>query len=91
MASFDGIERGAAGSSDNAWRRFTRWLRRRLPDTRHAKTHKFDIQGHEGYITVGLYEDGAPGELVYEDHPEGTVVKASREPLVHVENDGAET
>src|SRR5688500_5463905 len=38
-------------------------LRRRLPDTRHATTHKFDVAGHEGYITVGLYEDGAPGAV----------------------------
>ena len=38
-------------------------LRRRLPDTRHAITHKFDVAGHEGYITAGLYEDGQPGEV----------------------------
>ncbi|MCK3776518.1 ATP-binding protein [Ensifer sesbaniae] len=38
MASFDGIERGAAGSSDNAWRRFTRWLRRRLPMGLYARS-----------------------------------------------------
>ena len=37
--------------------------RRRLPDERPSITHKFDIQGHEGYITVGLYEDGTPGEI----------------------------
>ena len=35
--------------------------RRKLPDERHALTHKFDIQGHEGYITVGLFEDGTAG------------------------------
>jgi len=38
-------------------------LRRRLSDTRTAITHKFDIAGHEGYLTVGLFEDGHPGEL----------------------------
>jgi ribonucleoside-diphosphate reductase alpha chain len=38
-------------------------LRRRLTDTRTAVTHKFDIAGHEGYLTVGLFEDGQPGEL----------------------------
>src|SRR5437667_130496 len=38
-------------------------LRRRLPDTRTATTHKFDIAGHEGYLTVGLFENGQPGEL----------------------------
>lgn len=37
--------------------------RRRLPQTRKSVTHKFDIQGHEGYITVGLYDDGRPGEI----------------------------
>ena len=36
-------------------------LRRRLSDTRTAVTHKFDIAGHEGYLTVGLFEDGHPG------------------------------
>ncbi len=37
--------------------------RRKLPQTRRSLTHKFDISGHEGYITVGLYDDGKPGEL----------------------------
>ncbi|HPU85941.1 MAG TPA: LAGLIDADG family homing endonuclease [Candidatus Latescibacteria bacterium] len=37
--------------------------RRRLPDERNAMTHKFSIAGHEGYITVGMYEDGQPGEI----------------------------
>jgi ribonucleoside-diphosphate reductase alpha chain len=38
-------------------------IRRKLPDERRSITHKFDIAGHEGYITVGLYEDGTPGEI----------------------------
>src|SRR5439155_3395858 len=38
-------------------------VRRKLPDERKAITHKFDIAGHEGYITVGLFEDGQPGEI----------------------------
>ncbi|RLG20116.1 ribonucleoside-diphosphate reductase, partial [Candidatus Micrarchaeota archaeon] len=38
-------------------------VRRRLPDERKAITHKFSIAGHEGYLTVGLYEDGSPGEI----------------------------
>src|SRR5204862_5059937 len=38
-------------------------MRRKLPDERHAITHKFDIAGHEGYITVGPLEDGLPGEV----------------------------
>src|ERR1700731_2394249 len=37
--------------------------RNRMPDTRVSITHKFEIAGHEGYITVGLYERGQPGEL----------------------------
>ncbi|MFH0879620.1 MAG: vitamin B12-dependent ribonucleotide reductase, partial [Lentisphaerota bacterium] len=36
-------------------------LRKRMPSTRNSITHKFDIAGHEGYLTVGLYEDGTPG------------------------------
>jgi ribonucleoside-diphosphate reductase alpha chain len=49
-------------------------LRRRLPDTRHAVTHKFDIAGHEGYITAGLYEDGTPGEVFITMAKEGSTI-----------------
>ena len=49
-------------------------LRRRLPDTRHAVTHKFDIAGHEGYITAGLYEDGQPGEVFITMAKEGSTI-----------------
>jgi ribonucleoside-diphosphate reductase alpha chain len=49
-------------------------LRRRLPDTRHATTHKFDVAGHEGYITVGLYEDGSPGEIFIRMAKEGSTI-----------------
>jgi ribonucleoside-diphosphate reductase alpha chain len=49
-------------------------LRRRLPDTRNALTHKFDVGGHEGYITVGLYEDGSPGEVFITMAKEGSTV-----------------
>ncbi len=49
-------------------------LRRRLPDTRHAVTHKFDVAGHEGYITVGLYEDGSPGEVFITMAKEGSTI-----------------
>ena len=49
-------------------------LRRRLPDTRHAVTHKFDISGHEGYLTVGLYDDGQPGELFITMAKEGSTI-----------------
>ena len=49
-------------------------LRRRLPDTRRAITHKFDVAGHEGYITVGLYEDGQPGEVFITMAKEGSTI-----------------
>src|SRR5687768_6864702 len=48
--------------------------RRRLPDERQAVTHKFDIAGHEGYITVGLFEDGTPGELFLVMAKEGSTI-----------------
>jgi len=48
--------------------------RHRLPDTRQAVTHKFDIAGHEGYITVGLFDDGVPGELFITMAKEGSTI-----------------
>jgi ribonucleoside-diphosphate reductase alpha chain len=48
--------------------------RRRLPDERQSITHKFSIGGHEGYITVGMYEDGTPGEIFVVMSKEGSVV-----------------
>jgi ribonucleoside-diphosphate reductase alpha chain len=48
--------------------------RRRLPDERASVTHKFSIQGHEGYLTVGLYTDGQPGELFLVMAKEGSTV-----------------
>ena len=52
----------------------TRPVRRKLPDERSAITHKFDIAGHEGYITVGLFEDGAPGEIFLVMAKEGSTI-----------------
>ncbi len=52
----------------------TQPIRRKLPDERHALTHKFDIQGHEGYITVGLFEDGQPGEIFLVMAKEGSTI-----------------
>ena len=49
-------------------------VRHRLPDEREAITHKFDIAGHEGYITVGLYETGAPGEIFLVMAKEGSTI-----------------
>ena len=51
-----------------------RAVRRKLPDERRAITHKFDIQGHEGYITVGIYEDGTPGEIFLVMSKEGSTI-----------------
>ncbi len=48
--------------------------RERLPDTRQSITHKFNISGHEGYITVGLYPDGRPGELFITMAKEGSTI-----------------
>jgi ribonucleoside-diphosphate reductase alpha chain len=49
-------------------------VRRKLPDERHAITHKFDIASHEGYITVGLFEDGQPGEIFLVMAKEGSTI-----------------
>jgi ribonucleoside-diphosphate reductase alpha chain len=46
----------------------------RLPDERSAVTHKFSISGHEGYITVGCYPNGKPGEMFISMAKEGSVV-----------------
>ena len=48
--------------------------RRRLPDERRSITHKFAVGNHEGYITVGLYDDGVPGELFVTMSKEGSVI-----------------
>jgi ribonucleoside-diphosphate reductase alpha chain len=49
-------------------------LRKKLPDERAAITHKFSIGGHEGYITVGLFEDGQPGEVFCTMSKEGSTI-----------------
>ncbi|MFC1529474.1 vitamin B12-dependent ribonucleotide reductase [Gemmatimonadota bacterium] len=48
--------------------------RRRLPDERRAITHKFTVGGHEGYLTVGMYEDGQPGEIFIVMAKEGSTI-----------------
>jgi ribonucleoside-diphosphate reductase alpha chain len=52
----------------------TRPPRRRLADTRASLTHKFSIEGHEGYITVGLFDDNTPGELFVTMAKEGSTL-----------------
>src|SRR2546426_925534 len=49
-------------------------VRRRMPETRSAITHKFEIAGHEGYLTVGLFDDGQPGELFVTMAKEGSTI-----------------
>ncbi|MCC6392709.1 MAG: vitamin B12-dependent ribonucleotide reductase [Bryobacterales bacterium] len=49
-------------------------IRRKLPDERQSITHKFSIGGHEGYITVGLFEDGTPGEIFITMAKEGSTI-----------------
>lgn len=48
--------------------------RSRLPDTRRSVTHKFNINGYEGYVTVGLYHDGRPGELFIKMAKQGSTL-----------------
>jgi ribonucleoside-diphosphate reductase alpha chain len=52
----------------------SRAVRRRLPDERHSITHRFSVGGHKGYLTVGLYPDGEPGELFITMAKEGSTV-----------------
>ena len=49
-------------------------VRRRLPDERRSLTHKFSIAGHDGYIHVGMYEDGTPGEIFVRMAKEGSTI-----------------
>jgi ribonucleoside-diphosphate reductase alpha chain len=51
-----------------------RAMRHRLPDERLSITHKFSVGGHEGYLTVGLYKHGMPGELFITMAKEGSTV-----------------
>jgi ribonucleoside-diphosphate reductase alpha chain len=67
-------EGGEARSETPAPAAETRPARRKLPDTRRAITHKFSIAGHEGYITVGMYDDGKPGEIFLVMAKEGSTI-----------------
>jgi ribonucleoside-diphosphate reductase alpha chain len=64
----------AERASEAAASLVTHPIRRKLPDERQAITHKFDIQGHEGYITVGLFENGQPGEIFLVMAKEGSTI-----------------
>ena len=56
-------------------------VRRRLPDERRSLTHHFSIGGQEGYVTVGLYEDGLAGELFIRMAKEGSTVSGLMDSL----------
>lgn len=49
--------------------------RMRLPVTRNSVTHKFNVSGHEGYVTIGLYDDGSPGEMFVRMAKSGSTVR----------------
>jgi ribonucleoside-diphosphate reductase alpha chain len=49
-------------------------MRKRLPDTRSSITHHFNVAGHEGYLTVGMYDTGGPGELFITMSKEGSTI-----------------
>jgi ribonucleoside-diphosphate reductase alpha chain len=60
--------------TDKAAQKLAAPRRERLPDTRRSITHKFNVSGHEGYVTVGLYDDGRPGELFITMAKEGSTI-----------------
>ena len=64
----------AAAAAQVTERVVYRPVRRKLPDERRSITHKFSIGGHEGYITVGMYDDGAPGEIFITMAKEGSTI-----------------
>jgi ribonucleoside-diphosphate reductase alpha chain len=59
-------------------------MRRKLPDERQSITHKFSIGGHEGYITVGLFDDGSPGEIFITIAKEGSTISGLMDTLATV-------
>jgi ribonucleoside-diphosphate reductase alpha chain len=72
--AIDAVRRGVGPIGDERHSAPPKALRHRLPVERHSLTHKFNIAGHEGYLTVGLYKDGAPGELFIRMAKEGSTV-----------------
>ncbi len=55
--------------------------RRKLPDERMSITHKFSVAGHEGYLHVGMYEDGTPGEIFIKMAKEGSTLSGVMDTL----------
>ena len=56
-------------------------LRSKLPQERHSITHKFSISGHEGYLTIGLYDNGQPGEIFIKMSKEGSTLSGIMDAL----------
>mgnify|MGYP007005607965 CR=1 FL=1 len=69
--SHEGLQPAGRGFAHQHAQQFDRGV---LHDERRAITHKFSIGGHEGYMTVGMYDDGMPGELFVVMAKEGSVV-----------------
>ncbi|MGI5865435.1 MAG: vitamin B12-dependent ribonucleotide reductase, partial [Myxococcales bacterium] len=69
-----GITERAEKTAEKTAEGSPKMARRRLPDERRSITHKFTVGGHEGYLTVGMYDDGTPGELFIVMAKEGSVV-----------------
>jgi ribonucleoside-diphosphate reductase alpha chain len=75
-----GSDNGAELTEDSATQRgsmdkdLSPAIRRRLPDERRALTHHFSIAGQEGYLTVGVYEDGLPGEIFITMSKQGSTI-----------------
>ncbi len=69
-----GKARGQAAAAGRVEAAERQPVRRKLPDERKSLTHKFDIAGHEGYITVGMYEDGKPGEIFVNMSKQGSTI-----------------
>lgn len=67
-------DQGTVPIGNNTETRAAEPVRRHLPDERRSLTHKFSVGGQEGYVTVGLYDDGMPGELFIRMSKEGSTV-----------------
>jgi len=67
-------EQASAAEAPEQQDLFARAHRRKLPDERKSITHKFSVGGHEGYITVGMYAEGAPGEIFIKMAKEGSTL-----------------
>jgi ribonucleoside-diphosphate reductase alpha chain len=70
----NGVRPRNEAGGDSAKPQGTPAVRRRLPDERHSLTHHFSVGGQEGYVTIGLYEDGLPGEMFIRMSKEGSTV-----------------